>query len=98
LDLILSGRPVGGEEALAMGLVNRVVTKGEARRAAEALAAELAAFPQACLRTDRRSAYEQWDLPLDRAFARELKHGLKALAAGAARVAKGAGRWGRFDD
>jgi enoyl-CoA hydratase len=100
LDLILTGRPVGAEEALAMGLVNRVVAKGEARRAAEALAAELAAFPQTCLRTDRLSAYEQWDLALEQAFANELKHGRTALAAGAAegaaRFAAGAGRGGRF--
>jgi enoyl-CoA hydratase/carnithine racemase len=102
LDLILTGRPVGAEEALAMGLVNRVVAKGEARRAAEALALELAAFPQTCLRTDRLSAYEQWDLSLDRAFANELEHGRKALdagaAKGAARFAKGAGRGGKFGD
>ena len=102
LDLILTGRPVGAEEALAMGLVNRVVPKGEARRAAETLAAELAAFPQICLRTDRRSAYEQWDLGPDEAFANELKHGRTALEAGAAqgaaRFAKGAGRGGTFGD
>ncbi len=66
LDLILTGRPVGAEEALAMGLANRVVPKGQARRAAEALAHELARFPQTCLRNDRLSAYEQFDLPLAR--------------------------------
>jgi enoyl-CoA hydratase len=101
LDLILTGRPVGAAEALAMGLVNRVVPKGEARHAAESLAAELAAFPQTCLRSDRRSAYEQWDLPLDEAFANELKHGRTALAEGAAgaqRFAGGAGRGGKFGE
>jgi enoyl-CoA hydratase len=102
LDLILTGRPVGAEEALAMGLVNRVVPKGAARAAAEALAAELAAFPQTCLRTDRRSAYEQWDLAPDEAFANELKRGRRALdagaAEGAARFAKGAGRGGKVGE
>ena len=85
-----------------MGLVNRVVPTGESRRAAEALAAELAAFPQTCLRNDRLSAYEQWDLSLEEAFANELEHGRKALAdgaaKGAARFAKGAGRGGTFGD
>src|SRR5579871_5143955 len=61
LDLVLTGRAVGAAEALQIGLVNRVVKKGESRVAAEALAAELAAFPQACLRADRASAYEQSD-------------------------------------
>src|SRR5258708_26454911 len=74
LDLILTGRPVAADEALAMGLVNRVVPRGQARQAAEALAAEalaaeLAAFPQACLRNDRLSAYEQHDLSLHDALA-----------------------------
>ncbi|MGE5146557.1 MAG: crotonase/enoyl-CoA hydratase family protein [Candidatus Eiseniibacteriota bacterium] len=102
LDLILTGRPVGAEEALAMGLVNRVVPKGAARHAAEALAADLSAFPQTCLRTDRLSAYEQWDLSPAEAFANELRHGRTALEAGAAkgaqRFAKGAGRGGKFGD
>jgi enoyl-CoA hydratase/carnithine racemase len=77
------------------------VPKGQARAAAEALAAELAAFPQTCLRSDRLSAYEQWDLPPDQAFANELKHGRTALAEGAqgaARFAAGAGRSGTFSD
>jgi len=97
LDLILTGRGVGADEALAMGLVNRVVPHGEARAAAIALAHELAALPQAALRGDRLSAYQAHELPLDRAFANELEHGMKALAegvAGASRFAGGAGRHG----
>jgi enoyl-CoA hydratase len=100
LDLILTGRPVAAEEALAMGLVNRVVPHGRARQAAEELAAELAGFPQACLRHDRLSAYEQQDLGLADALANEFRHGLESLAAGAAegatRFASGAGRHGSF--
>jgi enoyl-CoA hydratase len=100
LDLILTGRPVKADEALAMGLVNRVVAKGQARAAAEALAEELAAFPQACLRADRASALGQFDLPLPEALRREFEGGLRALAdegvAGAARFAAGAGRHGDF--
>jgi enoyl-CoA hydratase len=102
LDLILTGRPVGAEEALAMGLVNRVVPNGESRRAAEELAHELAGFPQTCLRNDRLSAYEQVDLPFQEAMANELRHGLSSLAAdgeaGAARFAGGAGRHGTFGE
>jgi enoyl-CoA hydratase len=101
LDLILTGRPVGAEEALAMGLVNRVVPAGTARDAAETLAAEIAAFPQSCLRSDRRSAYAAHALPFDAAMANELEEGLASLAAeglsGAGRFAQGAGRHGAFD-
>jgi enoyl-CoA hydratase len=100
LDLILTGRPVKADEALQMGLVNRVVPKGEARVAAIQLALELARLPQACLRHDRLSAYEQFDLSLDEALTNEFKHGLASLAAGAqagaARFADGAGRHGTF--
>ena len=100
LDLILTGRPVGAAEALAMGLANRVVAKGTARQAAEALARELAEFPQTCLRHDRLSAYEQWDLDFQAALANELDHGRKSLSqesrAGAGRFAGGAGRHGSF--
>ncbi len=64
LDMILTGRPVKADEALAFGLANRVVPKGEAKRAAEQLAADIAAFPALCVKSDRQSAYEQWDLPL----------------------------------
>jgi enoyl-CoA hydratase len=97
LDLILTGRPVGAAEALAMGLVNRVVPHGESRAAAEALARELAALPQECLRNDRRSAYDQGSLNFTAAMAREFELGLRSLAGareGAARFAAGAGRHG----
>jgi len=103
LDLILTGRAVGAQEALAMGLANRVVPKGRARAEAEALAIEIARFPQICARADRRSAYEQWDLPYDAALANEYRRGVEAIAAGetragATRFAEGHGRGGKFDD
>ncbi len=102
LDLILTGRPVDASEALHMGLVNRVVPKGGARGEAEKLAREIAAFPQVCMRGDRMSAYEQFDLSLTDAMANEFNHGLKSLQAGAqegaVRFASGAGRHGGFDD
>jgi enoyl-CoA hydratase len=101
LDMILTGRPVGAAEALAMGLVNRVVPAGRAREEAEALARQLAKFPQLAMLGDRRSAYEQWELPLTAALANELERGMPALAeaaSGAARFARGAGRHGSFDD
>jgi enoyl-CoA hydratase len=100
LDLILTGRPVGAEEALAIGLANRVVPTGTSRGAAEELAAQLARFPQLCMRHDRLSAYEQHELPLDEALANELRHGIVALEhealPGAARFAAGEGRHGAF--
>jgi len=101
MDLILTGRPVAAEEALAMGLVNRVVPAGTSRTAAEELARELAAFPQAALRGDRLSAIEQWDMEWADAVANELAHGRNALAegtAGAGRFGRGAGRHGAFGD
>jgi enoyl-CoA hydratase len=103
LDLILTGRGVGAEEALAMGLANRVVAKGRGREEAVALAHELCRFPQLCMRADRRSAYEQWSLPLDRALRNEYERGWVAIeagetVAGATRFAEGHGRGGRFDD
>ena len=101
MDMILTGRPVDAAEALAMGLANRVVADGAAREAAEALAAELARLPQACLRHDRLSSLEQWSLPLPQAMANEFTHGLKTLEsgewlAGAARFGKGEGKHGAF--
>jgi enoyl-CoA hydratase len=101
LDLILTGRAVGAEEALQMGLVNRVVPKGEARHAAQELARQIAGFPQICLRGDRSSAYEQFDLSFEEAMANEFRHGLKAIeqeaSKGAARFAEGSGRHGEFE-
>jgi len=99
MDLILTGRAVGAAEALQMGLVNRVVPDGTVRAAAEELALELAHPPQTCLRRDRLSAIEQWDLPYDQAMANELRHGLKTIASGetlhgAASFVEGAGRGG----
>jgi enoyl-CoA hydratase len=99
MDMVLTGRPVGAEEALSFGLVNRVVATGESRAAAEALARELAAFPQTCMREDRLSLLEQDGLDEDAAIANELQHGLKSLAdvqTGLERFRAGAGRHGTF--
>ena len=82
LDLILTGRGVAGEEALRMGLVNRLVPPGEAMSAALALAKDLAERPQAALRSDRLSSYEQWSLPLGDALMREYEHGMATLRTG----------------
>jgi enoyl-CoA hydratase len=97
LDLILTGRAVGAAEALAMGLVNRVVPHGRARAEGEALAAELAQLPQACMLADRASTYAALDLPFEEAMRQEFQGGLAVLAegvAGAQRFAGGAGRHG----
>ena len=98
LDLILTGRAVGAAEALAMGLVNRVVPKGQALEAALELARTITAFPQVCLRGDRLSAYEAFDLAFDEAMANELRHGSQALSReaveGASRFVNGTGRHG----
>jgi enoyl-CoA hydratase len=100
LDLILTGRAVGADEALAIGLATQVVDDGQALAAAQALARRIAAFPQQCLRADRASAYAQWDLPLAAALQREGAGGFPVVqaeaVAGAARFAAGAGRHGDF--
>jgi enoyl-CoA hydratase len=101
LDLILTGRPVDAQEALAMGLANRVVPHGQALAAAQSLAASIAEFPQTCLRNDRASVYEQAGLSLVEALANEFRRGQATLAsgearAGAQRFARGAGRHGAF--
>jgi enoyl-CoA hydratase len=102
LDLILTGRGVSGEEALRMGLANRLAAPGAALAEARALAEALARFPQRCLRSDRLSAYEQASLALPAALAHETRLGLDTIAsgetlAGAARFVAGAGRHGRVE-
>jgi enoyl-CoA hydratase len=102
LDLILTGRGVSGEEALQMGLVNRLVEPGKALESAIELAQTLASFPQHGLRADRMSVYEQWSLSWEDARRNELKHGLKVLAsgesrAGAQRFTSGEGKHGSFN-
>jgi enoyl-CoA hydratase len=101
MDMILTGRAVGAEEAARLGLANRVVPSGQARRHAEELAAEIARFPQLCMRHDRLSAIEQDGLSLSAAMENEWRHGEVALDAearsGATRFAKGSGRHGDFN-
>jgi enoyl-CoA hydratase len=99
LDMILTGRPVGADEALRMGLANRVSAPGAVLSEAIALAEQLAAFPQVCMRGDRLSAYEQDGLPIAAAIDNEWAHGSQALLEaieGAGRFASGAGRHGSF--
>ena len=101
LDLILTGRPVGAEEALAMGLINRLVEPGTARTVAQQLAAQIAAFPQRCMLADRASAYAQWQLPFDAALANEFAGGMAVIESGetlegATRFKAGQGRHGQF--
>jgi enoyl-CoA hydratase len=93
---------VAADEALQMGLANRVVDDGEALSAALELARQLGRFPQNCLRSDRLSAYEQWDLSLEKALRNEFERGLAVIASretveGATRFASGKGRHGDFD-
>ncbi|MFF1738106.1 crotonase/enoyl-CoA hydratase family protein [Streptomyces sp. NPDC058247] len=101
MDLILTGRPVPAPEAYAMGLANRVVPPGRARAEAEELAAQLAGFPQACMRGDRASVLDQAGQGEEAAMATELRYGTAVLEEslkGAARFASGAGRHGSFTD
>ena len=99
LDLMLTGRAVDAHEAHAIGLVNRLVPAGSVMDAARELALQIAGAPQACMRNDRRSAYEQWGMDEAAALANEFEHGLRTLAsgealAGAGRFASGVGRHG----
>lgn len=102
MDMILTGRPVNAQEALQIGLANRVVPQGTSRQAAEALARQIAAFPQTCLRNDRLSSYEQFNMGIDAALFNEHERGLQVLesgetAAGATRFKDGMGRHGSFE-
>jgi enoyl-CoA hydratase len=103
LDLVLTGRPVGAEEALAMGLVNRVTEPGGALEAAVALGRQIAASPRRCMLSDRRSVYEQADLPFAEAMRNEFALGMQVVASGetvegASRFASGEGRHGRREE
>ena len=101
LDLILTGRGVSGEEARRMGLANRLTEPGGALAGAVAMATQIADFPQVCMRSDRRSSYAQWDLPIGEALANETRLGMEVIASGetqegATRFREGAGRHGAF--
>ena len=102
MDMILTGRGVGADEALSFGLANRVVPEGEALAEALKLAEQIAAFPQTCMRNDRTSSMRQWSLPMDHALRSEAEIGRDSMRAGAssgaARFAGGKGRGGDFGD
>jgi enoyl-CoA hydratase len=102
MDLILTGRPVKADEALSIGLADRVVPPGRSLDEAVGLARRIGAFPQNCLRNDRLSVLEQWDLSEEQAIANELRRGLATIEtgearAGAERFASGAGQHGSVD-
>ncbi len=100
MDMLLTGRPVGGEEAHRIGLATRLVKDGDVLAEAEKLAADIARFPQTAVRYDRASAYAQWGLDLDSAIMAEFNAGKSAPEAesGAGRFVKGAGRHGDFSN
>lgn len=102
LDMILTGRPVSGREAFQMGLANRIVQAGRALEEAVSMAEQIASFPQLCMRSDRRSSLEQWELSLGAALSNEFRHGVEVLSSGestegAARFSRGEGRHGSFE-
>ena len=102
LDMILTGRAVQATEALAFGLINQMVARGTALSGAMLLAQQIAAVPQLCLRTDRNSAYVQWDMSLAEALRNEGKYGAPVVLAeglsGARQFAHGSGRHGNFNE
>tara|TARA_B100000073_G_scaffold309897_1_gene281921 strand:- start:294 stop:1067 length:774 start_codon:yes stop_codon:yes gene_type:complete len=102
-DMILTGRGVSGQEAFNMGLANRLCSPGMALSEAQDLAQQLAEFPQLCLRSDRRSSYEQWGMSFEDALRNETVLGRETIESGetregATRFAQGAGRHGDFSD
>ncbi len=102
LDMILTGRGISGEEARMMGLANKLVKKGQALAEALVMARQLCEFPQLCMRSDRMSSYQQWDLDFPAALQNETRLGLEVIQSGetlegAQRFANGAGRHGKFE-
>lgn len=102
LDLILTGRGVSGDEARSMGLANLLTEPGRALESAIELAERIAAFPQACMRSDRLSSYAQWDLSLEEALREETRRGVQVIASGeslsgAQRFSAGSGRHGQVE-
>ncbi len=103
MDLILTGRPVGAEEAFNIGLANRLVEDGEALKTAQELAVSIAKFPQTCMRNDRLSTYMQWNFSINEAMQKEFELGMTTIQSnetfeGAKRFASGKGRHGSFED
>jgi enoyl-CoA hydratase len=101
LDMILTGRAVGAEEALAMGLANRVVDTGTARQEAEKIAAQIAAFPEICMRSDRQAVLRGFDMDFDSAMQLEFNLGMNVINSGetqkgASNFVSGTGKHGRF--
>lgn len=101
-DMILTGRAVNAEEALGFGLVNRVVPDGKALETAKEIAQQIAAFPQLCMRNDRQSMFEQWDLTEEEAIRNEIRRGLQTIGSGetfdgATAFTGGKGRHGSFE-
>jgi enoyl-CoA hydratase len=101
LDMILTGRPVGAEEALSMGLANRVVKTGTARKEAEKLAREISQFPQVCMRSDREALYRGFNMDFENAMELEFELGLRVVSSGeteegALKFSGGTGRHGQF--
>ncbi|MFX1320187.1 MAG: crotonase/enoyl-CoA hydratase family protein [Promethearchaeota archaeon] len=103
MDMILTGRPITAEEAYSWGLANKIVEEGQSRQEAEKLAREIAAFPKTCMRNDRLSTYEQFNLNIEDAMGNEFEYGLKTLESGeylkgSIAFTGGKGKHGSFND